>query len=577
MGRGVSKDFVKVVVKRAVPPKYESLKETKARIRRQEKKEAAAALAAQTIPQRSPSAAEVKPLPPNHSAPSDGVVSESTAAYSEEEKAWLSGNLDYLLDENQRGLKREILASQQPIYVVSASRQIGKSFLWCVLAIEYAISHPRAQIKYAAPTAKMVRAIIRPHMRDIFAKCPKSLKGQFYPYERFQDGVWDFPNQAEITVAGCDNGNADRLRGQHLDVGLVDEGGFFEDLKYAINDVLKPQTINTRGRIIVASSPAKSPSHYFKTLCDMAEERGALSHRTIYENPRLTREDIERLKEDAGGEMSTTWRREYLSEDVTDSASAVIPEATEATLRELELPKNEALFTPPLPGVGTGIAGEWRDQFFDAYTGVGRGVAPNKTGVLFLTWNHQKQTLVVESDLLLPQMTTDEIGRAILKEEERLWGAKRPRLRVSGLDAAMLRAMGKRAGVHCLAASKRDIDEIAEVDFVRALVGRKIEPRMPVGVVPSLRIHPRCKDLRRQLAYAIWDDNRKDFEFNDRDGRYDLVRALMHIAKRVNFSHNPRPVDAGLDPTSMFINPDFEKENPSSVSAKALRRHLRSV
>lgn len=133
---------------------------------------------------------------------------------------WAKCDLSYKLDRNQRSVKAERLAKMKrgQVIVEKASRQIGKSFEFCVDAVEFCMNNPGAQVKYAAPTAKMVRAIIRPHLRDILADCPVRLR----PEERAIDGAWAFKNGAELVVFGCDNEKAaDRGRGTRLDRGYL--------------------------------------------------------------------------------------------------------------------------------------------------------------------------------------------------------------------------------------------------------------------------------------------------------------------------------------------------------------------
>lgn len=252
---------------------------------------------------------------------------ESPTEKADREKA--VAMLKERLDSNQRVMSeklRSIMA--RPIekrpYVINASRQIGKSFWMLDECLQFAMENPRFHIKYAAPTGKMVKLILKPHLDDILRPIP--------PYQRPKDNYWlsqyTWTNGSTLTIFGCDGGNIDYGRGQHAHLGVVDEAGFVDDLENVVKNVLMPQTLNTRGKVVILSTPAKTPGHYFTKMCEDAEAEDMLFTRTIYDNPRMTPEDISATMKACGGEKSSTWRREYLCQHVPDERLAAFPEAT---------------------------------------------------------------------------------------------------------------------------------------------------------------------------------------------------------------------------------------------------------
>jgi hypothetical protein len=90
-----------------------------------------------------------------------------------------------------------------------------------------------------------------------------------------------FHNGSEIHIAGCDNGNAENLRGHESDLNLIDEAGFIDDLEYVLKDILMPQTLTTGGRTIISSTPPRTPAHYFQRLCMEAVQSDYYSKFTI--------------------------------------------------------------------------------------------------------------------------------------------------------------------------------------------------------------------------------------------------------------------------------------------------------
>ncbi len=449
--------------------------------------------------------------------------------------AWSSGNLDYLLDSNQRSLLFPFRESAGRKYVWNCSRQIGKSFGFVNDAIAYSLENPGSEVKYAAPTAKAVKKIIRPHFRFQLRECPREFRPTFHT----QDGEWRFPNGSVITIAGCDRDNAEALRGQHLHRAYVDEAGFIGDLRYVLDDILMPQTLNTRGRILIGSTPAKTPGHHFKKVCDDAEANGCYQHRTIYENPRITEKDIADVMKEAGGPESTTWKREYLAQHVTDEESAVIPEATDARIREI---------TREVP----------RAPFYDAYAGIDVGWAPDMTGLLWGWYWFEEATLVIEDEFLMRKLLTSELAKTTKEKEEQLFPKGKHVFRFGDIEKRLQADLAETHRLHFIPTDKQDRE--TAINHLRLMV---------IGANGKLLIHPRCKRLRVQLKNATWQKNRIEFERTEEDGHYDLVAALIYLARNILRHKNPVPPGYGLSESTHFISP--EVKHPTSSAARTLR------
>ena len=183
---------------------------------------------------------------------------------------------------------------------------------------------PNAIVKFIAPSQKHVKMIIRPLMKEILKDCPKEIRPEF----KSVDNTFRFKNGAEIQLAGTDGGHADSLRGGNCDVAIVDEAGFCDDLKYIIRSILIPTTTTTKGKIILSSTPPKSPDHDFEFYRKEAKFRGNYIKKTIYDGlgSRITQEMIDDIISELGGEDGSDFRREYLCETIVDEESAVVPE-----------------------------------------------------------------------------------------------------------------------------------------------------------------------------------------------------------------------------------------------------------
>ena len=77
-------------------------------------------------------------------------------------------------------------------------------------------------------------------------------------------------------------------------------------------------------RVIMISTPPKSPDHDFKDFCLKAEQENAYVKLDIYKNPMVTPEMIEEYKAECL--TKTDWEREYLCEFATDETLSIIPE-----------------------------------------------------------------------------------------------------------------------------------------------------------------------------------------------------------------------------------------------------------
>jgi hypothetical protein len=339
----------------------------------------------------------------------------------------------------------------------------------------------------------------------------------------------------------------------------VDEAGFIDDLKYVLDDILSPQTLNTGGRIIIASTPAKTPGHPYKEVCDAARAEGRLSHRDIYANPRTTERTILRYKRKAHGgrlpaegeDESTTWRREYLALHVTDEESAVVPEFGKFKLkiiREVDRP-----------------------ELFDAYAGMDVGWSPDYTGVLWGFWWFEEATLVIEHELLMRKMNTALLAEEVKRIEDEFyrgkgrceenWNEPQPYLRVSDTDKRLISDLAIDHRLLFAPTAKDDKD--AAINNLRQMVQ---------GTKGKLLIHPRCTRLIAQLENAVWNKARTEYEHSARDGHYDLVDALVYLARNIVRQKNPIPPNRARRRDNTF---EFQRQRRSmSGTAKALRRRL---
>jgi hypothetical protein len=451
---------------------------------------------------------------------------------------WKPRSLEKRYDQNQRHMAAwlESVRDRYRLVVVNASRQIGKSFWLCVMMTIYGLENPGAQIKYGAKTQKHVRKIIKPHLRAIFRDLPEELRPEWSQ----EDGEYVFKNDATITVAGCDKDYAEALVGQHAHLFIIDEGGAIKDLAYVVRDIALPQTLNTNGQLIIASTPARTGGHAYKSFCDEAKSHGTYIERDIFENRRISDNTIREMCELAGGPLSSTWRREYLVQHVTDESTAGVPEATRARLNAITVTDEQLRVT--------------RSPWVDRYIAVMPMWNPNFTGVLWGHFDYRKNRMVVEDNYILRKMDSLLLTQVMAERSERLWGPEADVFRcIAPIDDALI--------VELADLGWQFVPTTVEISASGGF-GKNIDTAMQKvrhstthrrGV--PLFIHERCEDLKRQLENATWDATRKRFERSDLDGFYPLLTALVCWRQDMNEKHDPTPENAAN--RRAIIHPDF--------------------
>ena len=112
-------------------------------------------------------------------------------------------------------------------------------------------------------------------------------------------------------------------------------------IKIIVYDIIQPMTMtNLKDRgdecaQIFLGTPPRTPAHPYYFIKEKCKAEGNYAKKIVYDNSSLTKEVIEMYKEESGGGDSTTWKREYLCQDVTDTSRAIIPEFNEEAEDEL--------------------------------------------------------------------------------------------------------------------------------------------------------------------------------------------------------------------------------------------------
>jgi hypothetical protein len=399
-----------------------------------------------------------------------------------------------------------------------------------------AIKKPKAQIRYGAAFQTDLVDFIIPAFDKVMQDCPASIKGKYVS----KGSNYLFPNGSRIKLVGLDK-NPNGLRGNTLDLICLDECGFVSNLDYIYKSVIIPATTHRPdAKIIMISTPPATPAHPFVDYAQRAEIEGSYAKFTIYDNPMIDESTIERLKKESGGDSSTTWRREYLAEFVTDDDSAIIPEWDDKYIQDV--PRDD-LFV-----------------YYHKYVGMDLGVK-DFTAAIFGYYDFRKATLIIEDELMMngPSMTTQTLVDAINSKEKALWNDLKPFRRISdNNNLLLLQDMGSVHNLHFAPVQKDSLE--AMINSVRLMVndGR-------------IKVNPRCKQLIGCLKYGVWDNKKKAFARSGTYGHFDHLAALIYLVCMLATSSNPIPPTLGAAYHTHHIGVGAKRESNNHA---ALRKAL---
>jgi hypothetical protein len=458
-------------------------------------------------------------------------MAKKVTASAAKAELWRRGNLAWKLYGYQLPIYMlvwDFILNRRHIkHVLNIARRFGKSHTLALISIEYAIRNPGSQIRFAAPTGKALRKIIHPAFKAICKDAPDDVK----PIWKSQDGFYSLPNGSEIHASGCDNQNYENLRGQAAHLAIVDEAGFVDELDYVVNDVLVPQTLTTKGVVIMSSTPPKTPAHDFYAMAQEAEFNGAYAIRTIYENTQIDKPTLDLYAKEAGGYESSTFKREYLCEFVVDEHSHITPEWSKDYI-------SDAI----------------KDEFFGyfhKYAAMDIGVRDG-TALVFGHYNFKEARLYIEDEFVLrgQDVRTDNIALGVSTAEARLWQGQKPYRRISDNNNLILLAdLGLQHQLHFAPTSKDELHAMVNELRLWIKAGR-------------IRVSPNCKHLLGCLRDGVWTEDRKAFARSSVYGHFDGLAALIYLVRNIDQHTNPIPVTHNVSHFTHYIP---EHENASKA------------
>jgi hypothetical protein len=466
---------------------------------------------------------------------------------------WIQGELGYKHHSAQEYLDTVYQKSPKQLFVGNCSRQWGKSYWAVTKAIQTAIKTPRAQIRYGAAFQTDLVDFIIPAFDKVLEDAPAAQKG------RRVGNFYIFPNGSRIKLVGLDK-NPNGLRGNTLDLIIIDECGFVSNLDYIYKSIIIPATLHRPNcKIIFISTPPSTPAHPFVDYIQKAEAEGAYVKLDIYTNPMITPDDIKRMIDEMGGIESTTFRRECLCELVTDSDLAIIPEWNDKWIQDLE-----------------------RDEFYKyyhKYVGMDLGVK-DLTAAIFGYFDFKRASLIIEDefDMHGPSMNTKLLVGEIRAKEKELWNnvekvepdgrivyardpndSPIPFRRISDNNWPIL--IQDLSSLHNLTFIETNKDNLeAMINEVRLMVQ-----------AGQIIINPRCKKMIGCLKHGVWDNKKKQFARSTVYGHFDHLAALIYLVRNLAKSTNTIPATHGHENHRSWM---MHVQNQKSHNAKELARAI---
>lgn len=450
---------------------------------------------------------------------------------------WRRGSLSFLLDSSQKELYNLFYNSSHKVQTWLLARRSGKTYALCVLALEQCIKYPNSIVKFVSPTKTQVQNNVRPLFRSILENCPDDIKPEF----KQKDYIYYFANGSEIQLAGTDNQHAEKLRGGDSHIAFVDEAGSCTDLEYIIKNIILPTTLITKGKIILASTPPIESEHDFIKYIEEADLRGSLIKKTIWDNPRITPEQLEELKQELGGEGTEAWRRECLCEIIKSANTSCVPEFTQDLEKE--------------------VVKDWpKPPFYDCYVGMDLG-GRDLTVVLFGYYDFRAGKVIIEDEIVMnfaeAGNNIEKLSSDIVKKEDVLWldpytnEVKKPYIRSSDINYMVTNEIRKYSNNRVVFLPAKKDDKDAALNNLRVMIGGH-----------KVIINPRCKTLVRHLKNVKWaNKNKETFARSPDDGHYDAVDALKYMLRSIVYTKNPYPANYGSNQVDSFNTPIGYKPN----------------
>ena len=407
---------------------------------------------------------------------------------------WKRGILTWKLRPEQQKLHDLLEKLNDDLIVFNISRRFGKSTTCVTYCVEQA-AKKRQKILYATAFLTDLEAFIIPIFEWCLADCPDTLQPKYLASKK----AFIFPNGSVIKLIGVDK-NANALRGNNIDILIMDEAAFIRNLEYLYKSVIIPATMKRKFKLIFPSTPPESPEHFWsKELIQKAMDRNTYIELTIDDISDLTPTERKRLLDEVGGEFSPTAQREFFCKILVDATRSIAPSFKKESHVRSWVPEY----------ISWGLFGD-------------AGGVKDKTVFLEAGYDHVSGKVIFRSELSFDSGTPTSKVIAAVKEK---WpGHLTLILDAPGQLLIDYSSLGLQAGL-----PQKD-------DFGAGLL--LINNAFYNNTVI---INPECQLLSRTLEGGLLNKQRSDYERSDSLGHCDAVAAAIYALRCVDRTIDLRP------------------------------------
>ena len=434
--------------------------------------------------------------------------------------AWSQGRLEWKMHAAQRKIHAAVEALPVGIKhaVILCCRRFGKSYYGCARGLMNGLRRQRFLTRIIGPDIKQTVMIVEYNMAKLTEELAEL--GLRDLVRRVKSENMYHVGSSAIFLGGFDS-QRDSLRGGEANEILVEETGASdaEQYSYMMRDVLKPQLLKTRGRMIDLTTLPSIPDHPFSLeTIEQAKLDGAFYSYTIYEDPLATPEIIADAIKDCGGEDTDAFRREYLNLQTRNRSLVIIPDYCDTQdVEDIRAPLSSNL------------------EIFTDWGGV-----RDFTVSLLMTYDFLRGCDYVLAELWWENNTpTDRIKL----ETAAAWGDLRARNWYADAHGQTVVDLNREEFETDLK-RKLACDGLPRVrmprkdDFESAInnMGNRFRVR-------KVKIHPSCALLRATCRSGVLNKQRTDFARSPTLGHMDAAAALMYGIRNLDRS-NPYPEQA---------------------------------
>lgn len=427
-------------------------------------------------------------------------------------------------------------AGEDKLFLVWAARQFGKTHLGLCFSIAYALKHPGSRVLYYGPTKDKLQAIVSDGLGVIEQYLPEGTLRRVKSDYRWEVNCGEGKPKSEIRILCAERAHVDRNRGINGHLIVCEEFCFIDsdDARYALETIIRPQTLRFNAPIILISTPALDEEHYVHVeLLPRLLEENAVCHYTVYDNPFLTDAKIEAIRKNTTIE---NWEREYLCKITKALALLVVPEFGDRLVQPLILP-----------------------EYFNPLISIDLGGVLDPTAITFSYFDHAPRKYAYFDEALVPvNSSLSEVIAAATALEERHKLRNPPRvIDCSGMVSIELYEKG----------FEHFLPEKGPGSFEANIQAFRIAAQND-----ELLFDPRCKNTISQVRAGQYDKARKDFA--RRGGanphHHDFLASSLYAYRHRDESD---PTPSRLPGNRLYSASDLQDMNDKDLSSLLNRMH----